>query len=214
MKKIGVFDSGIGGKSVANAIEKAMPEVEVVFLSDPEHLPYGTKTPDELKELVRPKILELVASGAEVIVIACNTVSTTIIDWIRELVNVPVIGVEPMLEEASKLSRSKVITVCATPTTLGSKRYHDLKQQYAEGATVIEPDCSRWTRMIEDNQVDREEIFERIDSACQKGADVIVLGCTHYHWIEELISQIANGRAEVIHPEAKVIEQVRAILNT
>ena len=212
MKKIGVFDSGIGGRSVADALEVAIPDASIVFVSDSENLPYGTKTPDELKKLVAPKIDKLINQQVDCIVIACNTVSTTIIDYIRGLTNKPVIGVEPMIREAVQLSKSGIITVCATPTTLSSKRYKELKESFASRNTVIEPDCSRWTQMIEDNQVDRDEIFDRINTACEQGADVIVLGCTHYHWIEDLIGQIADDRAVVVQPTNSVISKVKDLL--
>lgn len=213
MKKIGVFDSGIGGKSVAIALQKAIPEASILFLSDPENLPYGTKTAEQLKVLVEPKIKELLSLGVDMIVIACNTVSTTIIDWVKSISTVPVIGVEPLVEAASVLTKNKVIAVCATPTTLSSKRYANLKKEYAKDIKVIEPDCSRWTKMIEDNQVDREEIYERVNNTCVHGADVVVLGCTHYHWIEELIRQIVGDRAVVIQPENLIIQQVKELIS-
>lgn len=213
MSKIGVFDSGIGGRSVANALEKAFPEHEIIFLSDSKNLPYGTKSPEKLKELVKPKMEELENRGVDIIVIACNTVSTTILDYVKQIVSVPVIGVVPMVKEAVKITKSNVIAVCATPTTLKSQKYNQLKQKYAEDVKVFEPDCSRWTQMIEDNNVDRKEISHRIDSACDAGADVIVLGCTHYHWIEELIKKIAKGRAVIIHPETKLVDKVEKALS-
>lgn len=212
MKKIGVFDSGIGGKSVALALEKAFPQYEIIFISDPENLPYGTKTPEKLRELVKPKIKELSEKGVNVIVIACNTVSTTILDYVKQLVSVPVIGVVPMVKEAAKITNSNVIAVCATPTTLKSQKYGELKNKYAKGIKVIEPDCSRWTQMIEDNRVDRTEITQKIDSACNAGADVIILGCTHYHWIEKLIKTIAGDRATIINPEDKLVLRVKEVI--
>jgi glutamate racemase len=105
-----------------------------------------------------------------------------------------------------------VIAVCATPATLKSERYQWLKDEFAKGVTVIEPDCSDWAKMIEDNDIDRQQVHDRIDQACQAGADVIVLGCTHYHWIEDIIQREAAGRATVIQPEAAVAEQLKRTL--
>lgn len=206
---IGVFDSGLGGLSVANALEKALPEVKVLFRNDKENVPYGAKDPELLFKISLPILKDLQKDGCKLIVIACNTLSTTIIDDLRMELDVPLIAVEPMLEEAASLSKSGVIAVCATPTTLGSQRYRELKYQFAEDMTVVEPDCSDWSRMIEFKMIDRTNIFTRIDQACQKGADVIVLGCTHYHWIETLIMQIADERAIVLQPTAKIIGQVK-----
>lgn len=212
--KIGVFDSGVGGRSVANAIESALLGVEVIFLSDPENLPYGIKTPEELKKLVKPKMEKLLDNGVGIVVIACNTLSTTILDYIKSIVRVPVIGVEPMIEEASTLTKNKVIAVCATPTTLSSVRYGYLKNKYAKDIKILEPDCSRWTKMIETNNIDRQEIQEKINFVCSAGADVIVLGCTHYHWIQDLITETSNNRAKVINPEAKIVEALKSLLNS
>lgn len=210
--KVGVFDSGAGGQSVANAIQAAMPEHEIVLREDKANLPYGSKPPELLLELVVPILQEMVDAGCQVIVVACNTVSTTIIEELRKAISVPLVGTEPMVKPAADMTKTKTIAVCATPTTLSSKRYAWLKETYAQGITVIEPDCSDWTRMIEDDKVDEQVISQRIEIAIEQGSDVIVLGCTHYHWIEELINKISAGRATVIQPEPALIAQLKRVL--
>lgn len=212
MRKIGVFDSGIGGQSVANSLRRNFPEIEIIFLDDHNNLPYGSKSPELLKKLVRPKIQELVDDKCDLIVIACNTVTTTLLDWLKNIFDLPIIGVEPMIQEAADITKSNLITVCATPTTLSSPRYRELKQIYGHDLTINEPDCSNWTKMIESNDIDREAIKKIVDDACKGGSDVIVLGCTHYHWIEGLIKHFANNRAQVIQPEAKVVDTVKSML--
>lgn len=212
MRTIGVFDSGMGGVSVADAIKQALPEHQVVFRNDAEHLPYGSKPPEQLLSYVVPILEEMAAAGCEVIVIACNTVTTTLIEELRARVSVPLVGIEPMIKPAAKLSKSGVIAVCATPTTLASSRFEWLKKTYAPHTIVLEPDCSDWAFMIETKQVDREKVRIRIDEACKAGADVIVLGCTHYHWIEEIINDITKARAKVIQPETAIIEQLKRVL--
>lgn len=212
MPKIGVFDSGVGGKSVANAIEKALPDAEVIFVNDVEHLPYGLKPAGEIFGYVLPILEKLEHDGCEVIVVACNTVSTTLINELREKLNVPLIAVEPMVKPAAEITKTRVIAVCATPTTLASKRYAWLKDTYAKDIKVVEPDCSDWTYMIENERIDQQKIADRVEEAIGEGADVIVLGCTHYHWIEGLIKQLANSRATIIQPEQPVIEQLKRVL--
>lgn len=212
MVKIGVFDSGIGGLSVVKAIERELPGAEVLFRSDREHMPYGDKPPEEVLGYVVPILESLAAQGCEVIVIACNTVTTNHIEELRKRINVPLIGIEPMVKPAVEQTKSAVIAVCATPATLGSKRYDWLKETYAKGVKVIEPDCSRWAYMIENNQVNEEMLASQINDVCEQGADVIVLGCTHYHWIEKLIHRIANGRAKIIQPEQAVVAQLKRVL--
>lgn len=209
--KVGVFDSGVGGLSVANAVEKSLPDAEVIFKNDAEHVPYGTRSIDEIYNFSKPILQSLIDDGCQVIVVACNTLTTNCIKQLRSELSVPLIGMEPMVKPASLASKTKVICVCATPGTLSSQRYAWLKAEYAKGIKVLEPDCSDWTRMIENNDLDRQKITGIINQACEQGADQIVLGCTHYHWIEDIIKQIAAGRAAVIQPEQPVIEQLKRV---
>jgi len=210
--KIGVFDSGVGGQSVANAIQAALPEHEVILREDREHVPYGLRKPTEILGFVLPIFRSLVEEGCQVIVVACNTVSTTLISDLREQFDIPLIAMEPMVKPAAALTKTGVIAVCATPTTLASKRYAQLKTEFAKGIKVLEPDCSDWAYMIEHNQIDEQKIAARVQEVIDEKADVIVLGCTHYHWIEEEITELADGSAQVIQPEPAVIEQLKRVL--
>jgi glutamate racemase len=210
--KIGVFDSGIGGQSVINAIKKELPHLEIIYKSDKEHFPYGSRSIEEIYGLVRPIFQDFLDEDCEVIIVACNTVTTNLIAQLRRDFPVPIVGIEPMVKPAAANTEAGVIAVCATPRTLQSARYKWLKDTYAQGVKVLEPDCSDWAQMIESDKVDRQKIRDLIDSICKDGADQIVLGCTHYHWIEQLISELAAGRAEVIQPEAAVVKQLKKVL--
>lgn len=213
--RIGVFDSGVGGLSVANAIEQALPEHEVLFRNDAEHVPYGTRELEEIYGFCEPIVRRLIEEdGCEVIVIACNTVTTNFIARLRAEFGVPLVGLEPSVKPAAEASRSGTITVCATPRTLESPRYAWLKETYAKGVRVLEPDCSDWSSMIESNRVNIRHIAEIVDASIAAGADQIVLGCTHYHWIEDTIRACADGRAAVLQPERPVIEQLQRVLAT
>jgi glutamate racemase len=211
--KIGVFDSGAGGISVANAIKKAMPELEVIYKDDRVNLPYGTKTIDQIYDGCKPVLESLVTDGCELIVVACNTVTTNLIERLRKELKVPLIGMEPMVKPAALMTKSKVIAICATPRTLQSERYAWLKSEYAKDIKVIEPDCSSWTSMIENNNLDKEMVAKIIDNACNAGADVIVLGCTHYHWIEDILTDMAKGRALVIQPEQAIVARLKVVIS-
>lgn len=212
--KIGVFDSGIGGLSVARAIEKALPEAEVLFVHDeaPGHFPYATKEPDEIYGFILPIFQGLVDQQCDAIVVACNTVSTTLITRLRSAFATPLVALEPMVKPAAKLTRSGVIAVCATPTTLKSERYAWLKATYGGACTFIEPDCADWSALIEHNHMTETRIRREIEPVLTQGADVIVLGCTHYHWIEAEIKAIAAGKAAVLQPETAVVAQVKRVL--
>jgi glutamate racemase len=211
--RIGVFDSGVGGLSVANAIEAALPGHDVVFRNDAEHVPYGNRELLEIYELGAPVVRRLIeGDGAQVVVIACNTVTTNFIGRLRAEFAVPLVGMEPSVKPAAEATRTGTITVCATPRTLESPRYAWLKETYAPGVRVLEPDCSDWSYMIESNQVNAQRIAEIVDASIADGSDQIVLGCTHYHWIEDTIRASADTRAAVLQPEQPVIEQLRRVL--
>ena len=199
---------------MANAIQKALPDAEVVLREDKEHLPYGDKEPAELLGFVVPIFTELVNAGCQVIVVACNTISTTLETELNERFSIPLIMMVPMIKPAAEQTKTGVIAVCATPTTLTSVRYQELKELYAKDIKVLEPDCSDWAYMIEMNQVDGQKIAGRISEVLEGGADVIVLGCSHYHWIEREIRVLAEGRAKVIQPEGAIVKRLIQVLES
>ena len=211
--KVGVFDSGVGGLSVVNAIKKALPQLEIVYKEDKKHVPYGTRPIEEIHRFVKPLFQQFIDEGCRVIVVACNTVTTNLIEQLREEFRVPMVGMEPAVKPAAKMTKSNIIAVCATPRTLESQRYTWLKEEFAQGIKVLEPDVSDWAYLIETNTLNREKIAKIINDAIAEGADQIVLGCTHYHWIETEIKEITAGRAEVIQPEVPVIEQLKRVLS-
>ena len=209
--KIGVFDSGIGGEAVARALTLAFPSANILTVNDREHVPYGNKTPDEVRTLTERAIRPLL--GRDVIVIACNTATTLALPCLREThPQQKFIGIEPMIKPAATLTQSGVICVCATPATLASERYNELKSNFASNHTVIEPDCSQWASMIEQNTMTEQHIRDTISPALELGADVIVLGCTHYHWIKGIVQRVAKHRAAVLEPSEAIAQRVGQML--
>lgn len=211
---IGIFDSGIGGEAVARSLQNELPSVKLNVVNDKENLPYGTKTKQEITELTDLAIQPLLKLRCDVIVLACNSATAAAITFLRsKYPETQFIGLEPMVKSAAGVTVSGNIAVCATPATLNSQRYQSLLNQYAGDLNVIEPDCSQWAKMIEDNQVNESKIGFTINQCLDRGADVIVLGCTHYHWIEGLIKSIVQGRAIILEPSAAIASQVRALLD-
>lgn len=198
---------------MAETIQKALPEHQVLYAEDREHVPYGVRPIEEIHGFVLPILESLAGEGCQVIVIACNTVTTNLIDQLRQELSVPLIGMEPMVKPAAENTKTGIICVCATPRTLSSARYKWLKDTYAKDVKVLEPDCSDWALMIETDNLDNKKIQDIIDDACAKNVDQIVLGCTHYHWIQEIINAIAAGRAEVIQPETAIISRLKKVIS-
>ena len=213
MMKLGVFDSGIGGEAVARSLALHFPEAIITTVNDRAHVPYGDREADEIQRLTDTSIQPLL--GSDIIVIACNSATAAAIDWLREKYPTQLfIGLEPMVKTAATHTKTGVIAVCATPATLASERYHSLKKAHATNITILEPDCSSWARMIEDNTMNEREITTQISQLLEKNADVIVLGCTHYHWIKEDIMNATHGKAEVIDPSDAIANRVRQLLAT
>jgi len=211
--KLGVFDSGIGGEAIAMALQSKFPDAEIIIVNDHDNLPYGDKTKPEIINLTNAAIQPLLNANCDIIILACNTATAQAIDALRiSYPNQKFIGIEPMIKTAAKLSKSHTIAVCATPSTLSSERYHNLVQKYGSELQIIEPDCKDWARMIEQDDVNFEIIKQTISGVCKQGADIIVLGCTHYHWIKNDIIRLANGHAKVIEPSESIGRRVEELL--
>lgn len=212
---IGVFDSGIGGEAIARSLAIEFPDADIRSVSDREHLPYGNRSVSEIQQLTTRAIQPLLAHSCDVIVIACNTATTAAIELLRKTYPEQLfIGLEPMVKPAVALSRSMTIAICATPATLASERYQEAKRQFASSVKVIEPDCSDWARLIEANQLNQSHIDEVVEECLQENVDVIVLGCTHYHWIKEEVTRAAAGRATILEPSEAIGRRVRQLLES
>lgn len=208
---IGVFDSGIGGEAVANSLRNYFPEAEITVVNDRENLPYGDKTSHQIRLLTDAAIQPLL--GSDVIVIACNSATTAAIEFLRgKYTNQKFIGIEPMIKPALNLTKTRIIGVCATPATLGSNSYRMLKDKYARNYQVVEPDCSNWAQMIENNVLNNSEVITVLDEMIANQVDVIVLGCTHYHWIKELIVEYVGPDIQVLEPSEAIGRRVSSLL--
>lgn len=212
--KIGIFDSGIGGEAVAAALRSGFPEAKIDTINDRANVPYGEKSDTEIRTLTEQAIKPFLEKKYDIIVIACNTATAISIEYLREKYSKQkFIGIEPMIKTAAKTTKTGVITVCATEATLNSERYKKLVDEHAKHLTLIEPDCSNWAFMIEHSEINELTIENTINEACEKGSDVIVLGCTHYHWIKDLVVKIADGRASVLEPSDAIVRRVKQLLS-
>ena len=190
--KIGVFDSGIGGKNVAEVLEQAFPADTILYANDHEHVPYGIRAPTEIQHLTETALSPLFEAKCDVIVIACNTATTNAIAVLRTAhPDVFFVGLEPMVKPATKITRSKTIAICATNATRKSAGYLALKTRWAEGITILEPDCTQWASLIENYESHMIDVEGLVDELTKKNCDVIVLACTHYHWLKRRFQKAA-----------------------
>ena len=211
--RIGIFDSGIGGEAIATALNKLFPSVQIISVNDREHVPYGNRQPEEIIQLTKNAIKPLLDIKCDAIIIACNTATTIAISTLRlEYPDVNFIGIEPMVKPAAKITKTKCIAVCATPRTLQSDRYNRLKQIWAPGIEIIEPDCSDWAEMIEHDKSDQIDVNSVVKSLVNRGVDVIVLGCTHYHWIKQRIVDAAGPNITILEPTDAIAARIKKLV--
>ena len=211
--KLGVFDSGIGGEAVAERLRVTFPTAIVHTVNDRMHVPYGLRSQSEIIRLTEKTLQPLLDGTYDIIVIACNTATAAAIETLRSRYPSQLfIGLEPMIKPAAALTRTGVVAVCATPATLNSSRYKNHKAQYRD-ITFFEPDCSDWASLIESGSLEQDRIEDVITSCLNARADVIVLGCTHYHWIGDTIAAFATGQAIVLEPSDAIASRVRELLN-
>lgn len=210
---IGVFDSGLGGLSVLSAIAHELPRADLTYLADSAHLPYGSKPDLFITGRVLAIGRHLADAGCTMLVVACNTATTTAIQALRQdLPHIPVVGVEPGVKPAVQSSLTRHIAVLATEATAKSTRLHQLVAHHANGAKVEIVSCPGWATHVETLQpvtpAFRSTIADRIIPLLDAGVDRLVLGCTHYAFLAPVIQPLIAGRAELIDVAAAVARQV------
>jgi glutamate racemase len=210
---IGIFDSGIGGLSVARAVRQLLPDEPLIYVADSGHAPYGEKTDDYIYQRMQAITQFLVCQGAKAIVVACNTATTAAIAQLRTQYPLPIIGVEPGVKPAVSVSKSGVVGVLATPRTLQTPAFANLAQRFAEQATILLQACPQLVSHIEaldlHSRALKTLLHRYIDPLLAQGADTLVLGCTHYNFVAAVIADIAGPGVSIIRTETAVAQQVQ-----
>ena len=210
MRKIGVFDSGIGGYSVLWKLKELMPKEEYVYYKDSDNLPYGNKSDSELFNIACNIVSYLISKGCVIIVIACNTMTTKCISKLRKKYpNIIFVGTEPAIKVACD-NNYKNILVMATPATIKSNSVSRLvKDNKKSFQNIYLVPCDGLARAVEDNNEKKiKEILVKVLGKYKSlGIDCIVLGCTHYTFVKEEISEIIN--ADFVDGSLGVAKQVK-----
>ena len=213
---IGVFDSGVGGLTVVKEIIRQLPQEDIIYFGDTAHLPYGPKSPETIKRLVRDHIRFLLKKKAKTIILACHTASAFTLEEIREDNPVPIIGViGPGAEEALRVTKNKRIGVIGTYGTIRSKAYTKTLKRLEPEVFVIEKPCPLFVPLAEEGWVKKEAtrliIREYLEPLKEEEIDTLILGCTHYPLLKEEIARATGGIYLVDSARATVI-QVKKIL--
>jgi glutamate racemase len=201
---IGVFDSGLGGLTVAHAIMRRLPSERLVYFGDTARVPYGPKSPDTVRRYSREIAAFLLDQGVKAIVVACNTATAHALPMLRDELDVPVLGVvEPGARAAVRATRSGRIGVIATDGTIRSGAYVRAIHHASPDATVTALACPLFVPLVEEGWTDHEATRlvarEYLEPISRQGVDTLVLGCTHYPLLKPLI-------AEVVGPGVRLID--------
>lgn len=209
---IGVYDSGIGGLSVWRELHRIMPAEDYVYVADTAYCPYGEKPRQIITERGEKITRFLVERGAGLVVVACNTATAAAIGHLRREFDIPFVGMEPAVKSAASLSKSGVIGVLATANTFKGSLYRKTMCRYASDVKVVEKIGYGLVEAIEKREMPEKLIEKYVGEMLDEGADVIVLGCTHYNFLREKISRIAGSSAAVINSAPAVALQAQRLV--
>ena len=209
---IGVFDSGLGGLSVVRELLSLAPGSRLLYVGDRAHAPYGDRSPTDIRARAEIITDHLLGKGAELIVIACNSASGVALDHLRARhPDVPFVGMEPAVKPAAALTSTGIIGVLATPATLAAEPYASVVGRFAGGVAVLDVPCPGWIDLVEyasDPGRRAALVAERVAPAVARGADVLVLGCTHYPFLTTEISAAAGEGVTIVDPGVAVARQI------
>lgn len=212
-RPIAVFDSGIGGLTVVSALRRELPDEDIVYLGDTARVPYGGKSRATIERYSEEIASLLVAEGAKMVVVACNTASALALARLREVLPVPVEGViEPGVAAALVATRSRHVAVLGTKATIGSGAYADALRAAAPEVRVTSIACPLLVPLIEEGMLEDEvtdAVLRRYLSPVLAGdADTFVLGCTHYPLLAESIARAAGWKMAMVDSAANCASAV------
>ncbi len=217
-KPIGIFDSGVGGLTVLRHIRTMLPAEDLVYVGDTAYVPYGTKSADSICKRADQIVRYLIDQHqVKAVVIACNTATSAAVQYLRNAFDIPVIGMEPGLKPAVRLSKSGTVGVLATESTLKSEKFQHLVNRFGQETRVITQHCSGLVELIEQGKQAADETRELVKHYLQplldQHADTVVLGCTHYPFIAPLILEISKGSVEIIETGSAIAKHLQNVLN-
>ena len=214
---IGVFDSGVGGLTVAREIMRHLPNEDIVYFGDTARVPYGSKSKDNIIRYSRQIINFLRTKGVKAIVIACNTASAQALDVVQAEFDLPIIGVvEPGARAALDVTESKKIGVIGTEGTVRSGMYEKVIQGMQPDVSVIAKACPLFVPLVEEGFKDHHVTEEIIDfylaSMKESDIDALILGCTHYPLLRSKIMEYVGDKIKLVNPAYETAMDLKQLL--
>ncbi len=214
---IGLFDSGVGGLSVAREVMRQLPAHSLIYLADQGHAPYGQRPLAEIRDFAGAITRFLLGQGCRVIVVACNTASAAALRWLRcEFPEVPFVGMEPAVKPAAERTRTHHVGVIATAATFQGELFASLLERYASDVVVHTQVCPDLVLLVEAGELNTPAACAAVRGylapLMAAGIDELVLGCTHYPFLRPLIEEAVGPRVDVIDPAPAVARQTARVL--
>ena len=216
---IGIYDSGMGGLSVWREVRRALPKESLLYLGDGKNCPYGSRPREEIRMLADEAVTAMLGWGCKMSVVACNTATTAAISYLREKYpQVPIVGLEPAIKPACLTTRSGVVGVLATERSLDGEMFRRTAGEYGHGIEIVAAAGRGFVELVEQNRENTPEAEECVRAAMremiERGADKVVLGCTHYPFLRGTIERVIGSRdIEVIDSSAAVARRAGELLD-
>lgn len=210
-RPIGIFDSGIGGLSIARQIRERLANEHLLYVADSIHAPYGEKSESYITERAITISDFLLERNVKAIVVACNTATVSSIKALRAKYTIPIIGVEPGVKPAVFNTKSGVIGVLATDQTLKSASFNDLAKSFSTDVRIEVQPCPGLMEQVEALSLDSDAtealIKKYVFPLLLKGADHIVLGCTHYAFLAPVIQRVTGPNVQIVNTDIAVAKE-------
>lgn len=214
-RPVGMFDSGVGGLSILRSFQVLAPAERVVYLADTAFFPYGPRPAAEVRKRSFAITQRLLESDVKLIVVACNTASAAALPDLREAFDVPFVGTVPGVKPAASHSRSGRVVILATPGTLDGDLYARVVQEFGRGTRIASVPGTGLAELVEAGETDgpaaRTAVRRLLGPEVRQGADVVVLGCTHYAFLRDAIEAEFPGLGVVDTSEAVARRAVRLL---
>jgi glutamate racemase len=218
---IGIFDSGVGGLSVAREIRAALPAEDILYVADTAYCPYGDRPLEEVRERALAVGRYIQDAGAKLLVAACNTASGAALEDLRADLSIPVVGLEPAVKTAVAQTRVRRVGVMATSGTLRSERFARLLRAHGDGVQVLAQACPGLADLIEEGHLDGEVLTAALQDLTrplrEASVDMVVLGCTHYAFVGGPLQRVlgpavtlVDSAPAIARRTAHLLEQARA----
>ena len=213
---IGVFDSGVGGLSVLREIQLLLPNQSLLYFADQHHVPYGSRSLDEVQALSRAITRYLLDQGSELVVVACNTASAAALHALRsDFPEVPFVGMEPAVKPAAEHTESRKVAVLATPATFQGALFASVVDRFAHGVEVVEIVAPGLVELIEAGQVESDDVdallVASLSQVMDQGIDALALACTHYSFVIPSIQRILGPTVTIIDPAPAIARQTERL---